>query len=212
MRADPTKAKSFTVEIGRLRVLSDQKRKEHTKIVSWVDRHYLPNGREVNAIAMVLPTRACKYARAKHGGCSFCTLPSDNPYNPTTEDLRKIPENALRTFLERKKTVENLEVVKFYTSGSFLDPWELPYDIRDDLINNFASRVEELVIETRCEYVIRKHLDGLAELIEPSKVIVAIGQETTNDEINKRANNKGHTLKQFKRAVRLLKEYGFRSK
>lgn len=212
MRADKSKAKAFTVEIGRLRIISDQQRKEHTKIISWVDSHYLPDGRVVNALAMVLPTRACKYARAKHGGCSFCTLPSDNPYNPSEEDLKLIPENALHIFQEKQNKVDNLKVVKFYTSGSFLDPWELPYDIRDELLTLFSDKVEEMVIETRCEYVIRKHLDGITELISPSKLIVAIGQETTNDEINKRANNKGHTLKQFKRAVSLLKEYGFRSK
>ncbi|RMG31614.1 MAG: TIGR01210 family radical SAM protein, partial [Methanobacteriota archaeon] len=122
------------------------------------------------------------------------------------------PINALEIFQEKNKSVNDLKVVKFYTSGSFLDPWELPYEIRDDLISKFDSMVEEIVVETRCEYVIKKHLDGLASIVNPSKVIVAIGQETTNDEINKRANNKGHTLRQFQRAVKLLKEYGFRTK
>ncbi len=214
MRASPEKAKAFTVEIGRLRVISDSHReKQHTKITSWVDNHILPDGTMGKAIAMVLPTRACKYARAKHGGCSFCTLPSDNPLNPSDEDLKRIPDNAERMFVEKsKKYSDQILAVKFYTSGSFLDPWELPIEVREEILRRFSKKVREIVIETRCEYVIKKHLDSVKKVIDPSRVIVAIGQETMNDEINKRSNNKGHTVKQFERAVRLLKQYGFRVK
>jgi archaeosine synthase beta-subunit len=211
-RANPEHVKIITQEIGKLRLLSDSERVEHQNIINWVDKHYFANGSIGHSLAMVLPTRACKYARAKHGGCSFCTLPSDNPLNPTDEQLKLLPNRTLEIFLKKKQEYPDLDAVKFYTSGSFLDPWELPLNVRSGILKIFDPIVSEIVIETRNEYVIRKHLDHVVESILPEKVIVAIGQESTDDEINSRANNKGHKLSQFRRAVKLLKSYNFKVK
>lgn len=212
MRANPKHEKMFTQEICRLRILSDQERVEHQRITNWIDKHYYADGSVGHSLAMVLPTRACKYARAKHGGCSFCTLPSDNPLNPTEEQLHDLPRRALEIYQEKKAMIPDLDAVKFYTSGSFLDPWELPEQVRGEMLETFDKVTREIVIETRNEYVIKKHLDHTKQFINPQKLIVAIGQESTDDEINARANNKGHKLRQFQRAVNLLKEYNFRVK
>ena len=80
-----------------------------------------------------------------------------------------------------------------------------------DILTIFDPVVDEIIIETRCEYITKKNLADIASYISPSKIIVAIGQESTDDEINSRANNKGHTKKQFTRAVKLLQEYGLDS-
>ncbi len=212
MRADFTKSKLITQKIGTLRVLSDQTRKEHERIINWKDQHYFGNGKQGSSLAMVLPTRACKYARAKHGGCSFCTLPTDNPYNPTEEMIKRIPSHAIEIFQRKQKEDPELRAVKFYTSGSFLDPWELPTETKQELLRLFVPIVDEIVIETRCEYVIKKHIKSTLDVVDPQKLIVAIGQETTNDEINERANNKGHSFKQFRRAVNLLQSYDIKVK
>ena len=57
-----------------------------------------------------------------------------------------------------------------------------------------------------------RNIENLLEVCEPEKIIIAIGQETTDDEINKRSINKGHTLKQFQRAVLKLKSYNIETK
>ena len=212
MRASEKGVKSFRVEIGKLRVISDSTRKEHNRIVSWIDAHYFTTGTTGESLAFILPTKACKYARAKHGGCSFCTLPTDNPWNPDERMIEELPERCVEIFTEKKANNPALDAVKFYTSGSFLDPWELPEQTRAGILGAFSNLVSEVIIETRCEFVIKKHIEHSLLHIDNSKLIVAIGQESTNDEINARANNKGHTYRQFSRAVNLLHSYGVKIK
>ena len=65
----------------------------HEKIINWIDDHPNPDGTIGKALTYVLPTRGCKYAMAKHGGCSMCTLPMDNPLEPSTELIQTNPVN-----------------------------------------------------------------------------------------------------------------------
>lgn len=212
MRADESKSKIYTQEVGKLRIYSTTLRKEyHDKIINWVDQVLLPDGTTGEALTFVLPTRGCKYATASHGGCTMCTLPTDNPLAPTMELLNSLPKRALEIF-NKKGGKERFGAVKFYTSGSFLDRWELPFEIQRNVITAFVDIVQEITIETRCEYVTKKNLDNITSVMDPRKLTVAIGQETTNDEINRRSINKGHTFMQFKRAVEKLQEYNIRVK
>ena len=205
-------SKYLTKYIGKLRIISDATRKEHSNITNWIDEHHFRNKENGLALAFVLPTKGCKYARAKHGGCSFCTLPTDNPLAPSKEDISNLPSRCVEIFHKKEEEKGKIGAVKFYTSGSFLDPWEIPLEVRKELIYEFGKLVDEIVIETRCEYITRKQLDNLVKLGDRSKLIVAIGQETTNDAINERVNNKGHKFSQFQRAVKLLHEYKIRIK
>lgn len=203
---------AFRNELQQLRVLLDGTRSEHQKIIKWIDGHYFASGKVGKAVAFVLPTRACKYARAGHGGCSFCTLPTDNPMDPSLEDLQQLPERAYELFVKEQSQDPSVRAVKFYTSGSFFDPWELPEVIRAEILQKFNPIVDEIIVENRCEYVIKKHIEHSLKYVAPEKLIVAIGQESTDNEINERANNKGHTLKQFHRAAKLLQSYNVRVK
>ncbi len=207
MRANKDDEKAFTTEISKLRIISTRTRNEfHDKLINWVDTNYMLDASTADVLTFVLPTRGCKYALAWHGGCTMCTLPTDNPLNPTDELIESFPERAMRIF-EEKGGKERFKGVKFYTSGSFIDPWQIPETVRDNILRKFVDVVDEITIETRCEFVNRKHIEGMLSVIPADKLIVAIGQETTDDEINRRSINKGHTLAQFERAVKLLHEY-----
>lgn len=195
-----------------LRVISnDMRQVRHEKIINWIDDHPNPDGTIGKALTFVLPTRGCKYAMAKHGGCSMCTLPMDNPLEPTKELIQTLPERTMKIFNE-KGGADTFSAVKFYTSGSFLDRWELPAEIQQEILKIFKLEVDEIILESRCEFVTTRNIENLLEVCEPEKIIIAIGQETTDDEINKRSINKGHTLKQFERAVLKLKSYNIETK
>ncbi len=212
MRADRTKERIFSQEIFRIRLKANEERKEKLgKIIQWVDDYPMKDGSVSQALVFVLPTKGCKYSLAKHGGCSMCPLPLDNPWDPSDELIHSLPDKLWQIFQERGGTTK-FKAVKFYTSGSFIDRWELPFVIREEILGKFSDHVEEIVIETRCEFVTKKNIENLLKIIPKEKLIVAIGQETTDDEINKRSINKGHTLNQFKRAVNLLHDYGIQVK
>ena len=206
----------FTTELLKLRIESNKLRSEsHDHIINWVDNSPFKNSKGTivpgKSLTFVLPTKGCKYAMAKHGGCSMCTLPMDNPLNPSSQVIDSLPERTLEIF-NKKGGVEEFKGVKFYTSGSFLDRWELNEDVRKNILRKFVDIVDEITIETRCEFVNSKNLDDILKVVPAKKLIVAIGQETTDDEINRRSVNKGHKYLQFKRAVNILKSYGIRIK
>jgi radical SAM enzyme (TIGR01210 family) len=195
-----------------LRVISNEMRMQsHEKIINWIDDHPIADGSVGKALTYVLPTRGCKYAMAKHGGCSMCTLPMDNPLEPSMDLINDLPRRILEIFNEKGGS-EKFSAVKFYTSGSFLDRWELPSKVQQEFLIKFKDHVDEIILETRCEFVTGKNIENLLEVCDAKKIIIAIGQETTDDEINKRAINKGHTLKQFERAVNKLKQYNVQAK
>ncbi|OLS21095.1 MAG: hypothetical protein HeimC2_34710 [Candidatus Heimdallarchaeota archaeon LC_2] len=199
--------KDFKNLLFNLRVISNDQRKiNHDKIISWIDDHPNPDGSVSKALTYVLPTKGCKYAMAKHGGCSMCTLPMDNPLEPTEEEISILPQRSLEIFKEKGGS-DVFSAVKFYTSGSFLDRWEIPSKIQQDFMKLFKDQVDEIILETRCEFVNKKNIENLLEVIDSRKLVIAIGQESTDDEINKRSINKGHTLKQFARAVKILNSY-----
>lgn len=141
----------------------------------------------------------------------MCTLPMDNPLHPSEESIKALPQRTWDLY-QKKGGSEKFRGVKFYTSGSFLDRWELPMDVRKEILAKFVDHVDEITIETRCEYVLSKHIEDVLQVVPPEKLIVAIGQETTDDEINTRSVNKGHKLRQFRRAVELLQEYNVKVK
>ena len=100
MRTNKEDERAFTVEIGKLRVLSTELRKEeHDKFINWIDVNPMRDGSVSQVLTIVLPTRGCKFALAWHGGCTMCSLPSDNPRNPS--------ESFVKSFAERCLTICN---------------------------------------------------------------------------------------------------------
>ncbi|MFV2013941.1 MAG: archaeosine biosynthesis radical SAM protein RaSEA [Candidatus Heimdallarchaeota archaeon] len=204
--------KEFKKLLYELRVISNEMRQiSHEKIINWIDDHSNLDGTIGKALTFVLPTRGCKYAMAKHGGCSMCTLPMDNPLEPSADFIQTLPQLTKKIFIQ-KGGADTFSAVKFYTSGSFLDRWELPSDVQQEFLRLFKNEVTEIILETRCEFVTTINIENLLRVCEPEKIVIAIGQETTDDEINRRSINKGHTLKQFERAVMKLKAYNLKVK
>ncbi len=93
----------FTTELLKLRIESNKLRSEsHDHIINWVDNSPFKNSKGTivpgKSLTFVLPTKGCKYAMAKHGGCSMCTLPMDNPLNPSSQIIDSLPERTLEIF------------------------------------------------------------------------------------------------------------------
>ncbi len=203
---------AFIHEIGKIRVKASSNRKPHFRVISWIEGAPLPDGSRGTSLTFILPTRACKFAEAKHGGCSMCGYPNENPPEPPQELLETLPAKLMEIF-ETKKVAGPM-VVKFFTSGSFLDRLELPVHIREKILSNFAQieQIKEIIIESRAEYVIRRNLESITKVADPSKLTIAIGLETADDDVNKRSINKGMTWKQFTRAIKLSLQHNVRIK
>jgi radical SAM enzyme (TIGR01210 family) len=109
----------------------------------------------------------------------------------TTDDLRHQLQKAVQRY-------QGEAMVKIYTSGSFLDPEEIPLDLRSEVLSSFEP-AERILFESRAEFITEENLKG----IDPRSA-VAIGLETADEEILRKCVRKGFTVEDYRKAAEVL--------
>lgn len=148
----------------------------------------------------------------------MCSYVSDCTLEPIdTPTILKI----FHDHLSRHPTAQEDKIsVKLFASGSFLNPYELPKDARDEILKTLMEmgNVTEIVVESRPEYVREEYLDEIFEIIGDTLFEISIGLETSNDYTRLNKINKGFTKDDFENAVKLIqslketKGYNLKSK
>jgi len=157
----------------------------------------LIEGREASSLTMILRTVGCRWNR-----CTMCGYASEGA-PATAEDLIAQFERAMQRS-------SGAQIVKIYTSGSFLDPQELPEPARDKILQRLeASGIKRLVIESRPEYITAERVDKCLSSLETE---FAIGLETANDLIRQQLIGKGFSFQDFVAASEIVHEQGGRVK
>ncbi|MHA1912272.1 MAG: archaeosine biosynthesis radical SAM protein RaSEA [Candidatus Kariarchaeaceae archaeon] len=176
-------------------------RKKHKSVKKWIEPCRLLNGRTSQALVFILPTRGCSWAQ-KDGGCTMCGYIYDNPIEPTLEELKHMISQVKKIILEKKEE-QDFEVIKLFTSGSYLDIDELPIEIQKELLE-FISQVpgiNEITIESRPEYVTPEALDMLDEVSQKVHIEIAIGLESASDQVRAKSINKGFSWNTYLMAI-----------
>ena len=155
---------------------------------------------------IILPTPGCAWALGDSGGCTMCSYVSDCTLEPIdTETILKIFDEHL----SRHPIAEEDKIsVKLFASGSFLNPYELPKDARDEILKTLVNmdNVTEIIVESRPEYVREEILDEIFEIIGDTLFEISIGLETSNDYTRLKKINKGFTCDDFENAVKLIQQ------
>ncbi|MHA1772263.1 MAG: archaeosine biosynthesis radical SAM protein RaSEA [Candidatus Thorarchaeota archaeon] len=186
----------------------DQRRKRDPKrpAASWVTTARI--GYDTGtAISIVLSTIGCSYARGPLGGCTMCSYLLDGTSeHVSTEDLVTQFETAMSKVADATSSLS----VKIYTSGSFLDPAEVPPEARQKILLHLAAddRVTQVVLESRPEYVTEEVMSEIHEILGNRDVEIGIGLESSNDTVRLMCINKGFTLDDFERSVMIARRYG----
>lgn len=98
------------------------------------------------------------------------------------------------------------EVIKIFTSGSFLDTKEIS---REERMKIFEALPDvDITIETRPEFVTEKALEDL----KGRSVEIAIGLESASDEVLHDCVNKGFSVSDFLKAAKKIREKKLRVK
>jgi len=82
-----------------------------------IDEPGVPGGRPCKALVVILKTRGCTWALA--GGCTMCGYANESAWAKVTED------QLVEQFRRAWRKYQGEELVKIYTSGSFLDRFEV---------------------------------------------------------------------------------------
>jgi hypothetical protein len=122
--------------------------------------------------------------------------------------LAPVSEKDLQTQLEKAMTTYKGEkIVKLFTSGSFLDPHEIPVHTQDKILATLAEQAEKVSVESRPEYITEKRLNDIQGIVQPKTFEVGIGLETSHDLVREKAINKGFSFNDYKKAATFLKKH-----
>ncbi len=114
-------------------------------------------------------------------------------------------EDLLAQFDVAMKRYTNEPIVKLFTSGSFLDPTEIPPRVQHHILTTLNNTAEKISFESRPEFITEKQLQPIQEKIPLQKLEVGIGLETSNDLVREKAINKGFMFQDYLTAATLLR-------
>jgi radical SAM enzyme (TIGR01210 family) len=170
--------------------------REPTRV--WIDEDNTPGG-VVDSLTIILNTGGCRWARA--GGCTMCGYVAESVEGGSVahEDLMAQVETCLDHEREHAGDLrgEQAELVKIYTSGSFLDEREVGARTRRAIAETFGDR-ERIVVESLPDFVER---EKIADFLEQGlDTDVAVGLETATDRVRHDCVNKYFDFADFEAA------------
>ncbi len=171
------------------------------------DRRYSPeaiwkeddvvDGRKVRALVVILRTVGCWWSRKR--GCLMCG------YNQAASEIGIGEEQLFRQLEAAKSKFQGEEMVKIYTSGSFLDEREIPLTVRSRAMEDFSS-CKRILFESRPEFVTEEILAGLPT----DRIEIALGLESADDLVLRKCINKGFSVSDYERAAELIRSKGMK--
>lgn len=162
----------------------------------WKERELL-GGRPVDVGVIILRTCGCRHYRS--GGCSMCGYNYGSEGAPTEAEVQKQFERGVHE-------LGDIEFLKIYTSGSFLDDNEVSPDLRKTVAAWAEDRGCRLLFETRPEFAVLDKLEMMAAIHED--IEVALGLESSNDRVLRYSVNKGFTRADYERAADVVRSLG----
>ncbi|HUR67922.1 MAG TPA: archaeosine biosynthesis radical SAM protein RaSEA [Candidatus Thermoplasmatota archaeon] len=159
------------------------------------------DGEEVVAFVIILRTRGCRWALG--GGCTFCGYVNDS-------FIRKIePAELVQQMHNALRDYKGEPVLKIYTSGSFLDPYEVDEETQAAIAALVPASVRKLNIEAQAVDVLPPRVARIRAAVRPeTKLEFGIGLESANKVVARYSVNKEFFLEDYVRAAQVAKENG----
>ncbi|OLZ41782.1 radical SAM protein [Natrinema saccharevitans] len=160
----------------------------------WLDEDNTPDGVKTS-LTIILNTGGCRWARA--GGCTMCG------YVAESVDGGSVSHDALMDQIdvcldhEAENADEPADLIKIYTSGSFLDEREVGAESRRAIADTFADR-DRIVVESLPDFVDREKIADFTQ--HGLDTDVAIGLETATDRVRHDCVNKYFDFADFEDA------------
>jgi radical SAM enzyme (TIGR01210 family) len=170
--------------------------REPTRV--WLDEDNTPDG-FVDSLTIILNTGGCRWARA--GGCTMCGYVAESVDGGSVahEDLMAQIDECLAHEEEHVDDLrgDRADLIKIYTSGSFLDEREVSAETRQAIASEFADR-DRIVVESLPDFVDREKVREFTD--EGLECDVAIGLETATDRVRRDCVNKYFDFSDFEEA------------
>lgn len=152
----------------------------------------------LSELVVVFYTRRCRYQ------CSFCTLPSTSAFSDVSfEDVRRQLEVA---FARADTGLSGIRRISLGNEGSLLDERTFTREQLRHVLTACARlpSVEEIVLETRAEFVTEPLIREIVTTIAPSRLVLKIGLESADHTVRESILRKRMDLGTFESAVAIL--------
>ena len=164
----------------------------------------LPDGTPCTAATVILRTKGCVWWWKS--GCTFCGYFNDVRDDVTAEDMFSQWEEAKRVTSDFR----DCKMVKVYTSGTFFEDRENPPEWQEHVLRETYEMGLHLVVEAQAQMCTPEKLEWVAE--RHPGCTVAIGLEAYDNTVLRFHANKGFSLKQWHKAVEILRDNSLRVK
>ena len=165
-------------------------------VAKWTEEELL-DGEIVEAGVAILRTRGCYWSIKE--GCSMCGYFNDTVPGGVSGEMLREQWKKIRPSLRGKR------YAKIYTSGSFIDPTEVPLDFADEIMFDMKEMgIEKVLIESLPEFVNPKNFN----YTNSPKLEIAIGLESSSSLVLDKCVNKRLRWSNFVKVCKNVREHG----
>lgn len=158
----------------------------------------------LDCLTVIFKSAGCTWSK-----CRMCSYRHER-YNQQSCEKLYGHLKAQLAWVKAEYKIEEYQMVKIFTSGSFFDPAEVPSEFLTDVATYFHGKL--VIAETRPEFVesdvIRTFVETLDNGTWEKPLYCAIGLETSSDSIREKCINKGFTYADFTAATSRAKGAG----
>ncbi|WP_456471745.1 archaeosine biosynthesis radical SAM protein RaSEA [Methanocaldococcus sp.] len=159
----------------------------------WMEEEITKDYERAKCLVIILKTKGCSYRK-----CLMCSYYLDSLNEVNDRDIINQFEYAIKKY-------EDFDMVKIFTSGSFLDDREVSQKVREYILNKLKDK--EVHIESRVEFINESKL----EEIKDYNLVIGLGIESFNPKIRE-VINKGISNEEIEKAIKLINDYGLTPK
>lgn len=175
-------------------------------VTSWIseDRLHEEMGYE---FTIIFRTCACRWARSDDAGCTMCGYFNDKgPDSIAQSNILDQLQYAVKKHTSKLEEIQNngkKTIIKFFSSGSFLDDEEFHPETRLEIAKKVVDlpSIHGILAETRPEFVKKETLLSLVKVCGEKSFELGIGMESSNDYVREVLINKGFSAQHLKDAI-----------
>ena len=185
-----------------IRGLKEKHYDPHEPTRVWLDEDNTPGG-VYDSLTIILNTGGCRWARA--GGCTMCGYVAESVEGGSVAHDALMDQIEVCLDHEADNADEPAELIKIYTSGSFLDEREVGAETRQAIAETFSDR-ERIVVESLPDFVDHEKITDFTN--HGLAVDIAVGLETATDRVRHDCVNKYFDFADFEDACATAQDAG----
>jgi len=209
----------YMTQLAKIRNILKQLRKLRPHLVQdwkkpddWELKAANIHGTPVKSLTITLTPNGCSWA--SQGGCTMCGEYAGSTVGKKLESVFHFAQfaSALSNFINIHEYTP--EWLRIYQEGNYLVNEEVVQSTQVDILKLASSEcgVKRITIECMAKFIKEENATYIMEAVQSGvELEIGMGFESANDIVRNICVNKGETLEDYKRAIRILKKLGIRS-